>query len=161
MRKYNILLSIGLAVLSPGCSSTDSAATITSSPVPPHRGTMIPLPDSKGFVELLNEPEVSDRRHPEPTSIVAYFLEPDGKAPLIAAPSDVIFVVESATASGGRRNAGSSARVELSAQAKADDPLAAGRFASKPGPYDLTALRGTLSARIAGQQISSAFSGSR
>ena len=38
---------------------------------------------------------------------------------------------------------------------------AAARFASKPGPYNLTALRGTLSARIGGQQISSTFSGSR
>ncbi len=161
MKIYNIIFALGLAIFSPGCSSTDSSVTITRSPAPPHRGTMIPLPDSKGFVELVNEPEVSDRRNPEPTSIVAYFLEPDGKAPLIAAPSDVIFVVESATASSGRRNAGSSARVELSAQAKADDPLAAARFASKPGPYDLTALRGTLSARIGGQQISSTFSGSR
>ncbi len=96
-----LLAALGVAILSPGCSSTDSSVTITRSPAPPHRGTMIPLPDSKGFVELLNEPEVSDRRNPEPTSIVAYFLEPDGNAPMSAAPSDVIFIVESAAARGG------------------------------------------------------------
>ena len=161
MRIYKFLLAYGLAILSSGCSSTDSSVTITRSPAPPLRGTMIPLPDSKGFVELVNEPEVSDRRNPEPTSIVAYFLEPGGDAPMTDSPSDVIFVVESATASGGRPKAGSSGRVELTAQPKADDPLAAARFASKPGPYDLTALRGTLSARIGGQQISATFSGSR
>ena len=161
MSKHIIIVTFAMASLSPGCSPTDSSATITSSPAPPHRGTMIPLPDSKGFVELLNEPEVGDRRNPEPTSIVAYFLEPDGKAAMTASPSDVTFVVESATASGGRSKTGSGGRVELSAQPKADDPLAAARFASKPGPYDLTALRGTLSATIGGQQISSTFSGSR
>lgn len=122
---------------------------------------MIRLADDRGFVELVNEPEVSDRRKPEPTSIVAYFLQIDGKSPLDPAPLDVSFTMQSARAGGGRAKPESGDRVSLSAQPNSDDPLGAARFASKPGPYGLTGSRGTLSARIDGQVITSTFAGSR
>ncbi len=122
---------------------------------------MIRLPEDKGFVELVNEPEVNDRRKPEPTSIVAYYLQTDGKSPLEPAPADVSFAIETGGGKGARGKPGSGDRIPLSAQPRPDDPLGAVRFASKPGPYDLAAIRGTLTATIAGQQIASQFGGSR
>jgi hypothetical protein len=49
----------------------------------------------------------------------------------------------------------------LSAEPKADDPAGASRFGSKTGPYALTAVRGTLKAKINGQDVSTAFIGAR
>jgi hypothetical protein len=119
----------------------------------PHHGTTIRLPEDKGFVELTNEPEVRDRRSAEPTAIVAYFLKTDGKSPLEPAPTDVAFVV-----AGGKK---SSETVALAAEPKSDDPAGASRFASKPGQHQLTMLRGTLKAKLAGQDISIPIEGSR
>ena len=100
--------------------STTSAA--------PHRGTMIRLPEDKGFVELVNEPEVGDRRKLESTSIVAYFLQIDGKSALDPPPADVSFSIESGAGKGGRGKQNSANRIPLTAQPKPDDPLGAGRL---------------------------------
>jgi hypothetical protein len=128
---------------------------------PPHHGTLIPLPDDRGLVELVNEPEVTDRRNPEPTSIVAYFLRIDGKEPLVPAPEDVSFTIAAGAARGVSSRKESGERIPLSAQPKSDDPLGAARFASKLGQYALSGIRGTLSAKVGGQEISSTFGGSR
>jgi hypothetical protein len=114
-----------------------------------------------GLVELVNEPEVSDRRNPELTTIVAYFLQIDGKSALAPAPEEVNFAIQSSGASGGRSKQNAGDRIRLNAEPKPDDPFAAGRFASKTGPYALTGLRGTLTATIGGQEVSSTFAGSR
>jgi hypothetical protein len=149
---------LALAALFSGCDS--SGPSVSTTAAAPHRGTMIRLPEDKGFVELVNEPEVGDRRKPEPTSIVAYFLQIDGKSSLDPPPADVSFSIESAASKGGRGKQ-NSARISLSAQPKPDDPLGASRFASATGPYDLAATRGTLTAKIGGQEISTVFAGSR
>ena len=120
----------------PGCDSPEHPVAVIAVS-PPHHGTMIPLPEDRGLVELVNEPEVSDRRKPEPTAIVAYFLQIDGKSPLVPAPDDVNFAIQSAGAGGGRSKQDSGDRIRLTAQPKPDDPLGAGRFASKTGPYAL------------------------
>jgi hypothetical protein len=135
-----------------GCNSAPSTpAEVT---VGPHRGTTIRLPDDRGIVELTNEPEVRGRGSSEPTAIVAYFLKLDGASPLEPTPSDVRLVL-SRTGKMGSEN------VRLSAEPKSDDPAGASRFISKPGPYHLAMLRGNLSAKIDGQEVSLPISGSR
>jgi hypothetical protein len=160
MRMRVCLLMLGLAAFVPGCDSPEHPVAVIALS-PPHHGTLISLPDDRGLVELVNEPEVSDRRKPEPTAIVAYFLQLDGKSSLAPAPEEVNFAIQSAGAGGARSKQNAGDRIRLSAEPKADDPLGAGRFASKTGPYALTGLRGTLTATIGGQEISSTFAGSR
>jgi hypothetical protein len=150
----------GLVAVGPGCDSPEHPVAV-SAVSPPHHGTLISLPDDRGLVELVNEPEVSDRRKPEPTAIVAYFLQIDGKSSLTPAPEEVNFAIQSAGAGGVRSKQNAGDRIRLNAEPKSDDPLGAGRFASKTGPYALTGLRGTLTAKIGGQEISSTFAGSR
>jgi hypothetical protein len=72
MKDFLRTVMLMLAALSLGCDPSTSPAT--SSAIGPHHATMIGLNDGKGFVELINEPEVTDRSNPRPTSIVAYFL---------------------------------------------------------------------------------------
>ena len=151
---------LGLAALCWGCDSPGPQLAVNVT-VAPHRGTMIRLPDDKGFVELVNEPEVFDRRKTEPTSIVAYYLQIDGRSPLDPAPAEVHFAIETGGGKGAHGKPGSGERILLSAGPKPDDPVGAARFASRPGPYDLAGIRGTLTAKIGGQEISSSFGGSR
>jgi hypothetical protein len=120
----------------------------------PHDGTAFVLPENKGVVELVNEPPVTDRRGTVSTSVVAYFLQADGKTPMSPAPADVKVEVR-----GGDRQPPKS--VPLAAEPKPDDPSAAARFASKPGPYDLEAVRGTLTASVAGSPVTVSFGGGR
>jgi hypothetical protein len=122
---------------------------------------MIRLPEDRGFVELVNEPDIGDRRNPVPTSIVAYYLQSDGKSPMSPAPSDVTFDIDSGGGAGARGARGPAKTVVLNAEPKAEDPSGASRFASKAGPYGLEGLRGTLSAKIEGHDISIAFAESR
>jgi hypothetical protein len=158
MRVYFVI--VGLAALVPACDSPGHPVAV-SAVSPPHRGTLITLPDDRGLVELVNEPEVNDRRNPEPTAIVAYFLQIDGKSALVPAPENVNFAIASGGARGVRSKQDAGDRISLTSQPKADDPLGGSRFTSKTGPYALTGLRGTLSVRIGGQEISSTFGGSR
>ncbi len=161
MRLHVRIVTIALAGLTLGCDSSTTPVSGTLA-VGPHQGTMIRLPHDKGFVELINEPEIGDRRNPQPTSIVAYFLEADSKSPLSSAPSEVMFSLggdEQRGARGGSKAAAQS--IPLNAEPKPDDPTGSARFASKPGPYDLDRVRGTLSAKISGLEISTPFSGSR
>jgi hypothetical protein len=140
-----ILAATGLFV---ACDS--SPVVVNSQPVVgPHRGTGIRLPDDKGLVELTNEPEVTDPRSNEATSVVAYFLQMDGKSALDPPPSDVNLVVQQGKAS---------QTIPLVPEPKADDPASAGRFASKAGPFLLSRLRGNLTANIGGQKVTVSFS---
>jgi hypothetical protein len=104
------------------------------------------LADGKGVIELVNEPPLRDRRDPEPTAMVAYFLNSDAKTPLDPAPTSVKF--EAAT---GKRSA---KPIVLKAVAKPEDPTGASRFVSPTGPHAVDALRGTLSATIGGEDVS-------
>ena len=122
--------------------------------VGPHKGTTIRLPDDKGFVELTNEPGIQARGSREPTAIVAYFLKMDETSAMDPAPSDVRLVL----AAPGKKG---SETIPLSAEPKSGDPAGGSRFASKPGPHHLDTLRGTLSAKIDGQEVSLPIAGSR
>jgi hypothetical protein len=144
-------IALALAGLVLGCDSTN--APPPQLVVGPHHGTTVRLPEDKGFVELTNEPEATDRRAAEATSIVAYYLQTDCKSAMEPPPADVKFVIEE-----GRKG---SQTIPLSAEPKSGDPASAGRFASKPGPYMLSGLRGKLNAKIGGQEISTTFAGGR
>src|SRR5262249_34425390 len=116
-----------------GCSS-DPPAPPVGVTRGPHQGTTIRLPEDKGFVELVNEPEVDGRGRNEATALVAYFLNSDGKSPLSPAPTGVKFELAVA----GKKAA---QPVALAPEPKADDPAGAARFASKTGPYNLAEVR--------------------
>ncbi len=161
MRFHVRVVTIAVAGLTLGCAPAPTPVSATLA-VGPHQGTMIRLPQEKGFVELVNEPEVSDRRQPQPTSIVAYFLEPDSKSPLISAPSDVKFLLDGEGGKSARGGAKPMPQtIPLNAEPKSDDPVGSSRFASKPGPYGLASIRGTLASKIGGLEISTPFSGAR
>ena len=123
MRMRVCFVMFGLAALAPGCDSPQLPVAV-SAVSPPHHGTLISLPDDRGLVELVNEPEVSDRRNPEATAIVAYFLQVDGKSALAPAPEEVNFAIQSAGAGGARSKQNAGDRIRLSAEPKADDPWA-------------------------------------
>ncbi|MGO9916689.1 MAG: hypothetical protein ACLQIB_18570 [Isosphaeraceae bacterium] len=146
-------VALALIGLFAGCSPSPIPESQVVIRVGPHQGAIARLPDEKGLVELVNEPEQRDRRSTEPTSLVAYFLRTDGKSPLDQPPSDVNIVVEA-----GRT---ASQTVQLSLEPKTDDPSGGARFASKPGQYQVAGLRGTLNAKIGGQQVSTPVSGGR
>jgi hypothetical protein len=163
MKIRNGVILSTLAIIALGCG--DGAPPVEKQAVinGPHNGTTLQLPDQKGFVEMVNEPEPNDRRKNEPTALVAYFLKIDGKTPLEPAPTDVTFAID-ASAGGGRGGRGQQATaksVPLTAQPKADDPSGACRFASEPGPYLLDGIRGTLSAKVDDQATSLGFAGAR
>ena len=92
----------------------------------------------------------------------------DAQTPMDPPPSDVNFNIDTAAAGGrggrgrGRgQKAAASGPVALAPEPKADDPAGACRFASKPGSYQLDGLRGILSARVNGQEVSVNYSGGR
>lgn len=66
-----------------GCGQTQ----IVLPPPPPHGGTAFPLPDGKGFVEVLRH---DDSDQPSQTQLVIYFMNPECK-PLPSVPTSVSF----------------------------------------------------------------------
>ncbi len=77
-------------------------------------------------------------------------------------PTDVSFQIDPDARSRQRgKAAAGSLTLPLSVKPKADDPAGTSRFASTTGLYDLTAVRGTLKAKINGQNVSTAFMGAR
>ncbi len=159
MPKSFLAILLAAAGLTAGCGSPEPSSQVLKGT---HSGTFIRLPDDKGFIELVNEPVVTDRYNPQPTSIVAYFFQADGKSAMSPSPTDVSFEITPDARSRQRdRSAAGSSTLHLSAEPKADDPAGASRFASKTGPYALAAIRGALKAKINGQEVSTAFMGSR
>jgi hypothetical protein len=152
---------LAVTVVLTGCNDsgppTDQQTVLNG----PHHGTTLQLSEKTGFVELVNEPQPTDRRSNEPTSLVAYFLKMDAQTPLEPAPTDVSFTVDSGGGRDARGTKGAAQVIALAAEPKSDDPAGAGRFASKPGPYQLQNLRGTLNAKIEGQTASIVFAGRR
>jgi hypothetical protein len=160
MRIVFVGAALALAAFLTGCDSSTPPEGISVA-IGPHQGTMIRLPEDKGFVELVNEPEVTDRRNPQPTSIVAYYLQADAKSSLSPAPADVGFAMDTGGGKAARGRKGTPETIPLVAEPKSDDPAGSSRFASKPGPYQLSAIRGNLSAKIAGQDVLTPFEGAR
>jgi len=159
MPKNLLAILLAAAGLVAGCASPELSPQAFKGT---HAGTTFRLPDEKGFVELVNEPVVTDRRNPPPTSIVAYFYQADGKSAMSPSPTDVSFQINPGAGSRQRdKSAAGSSTLPFSAEPKADDPASTSRFVSKTGPYDLAGVRGALRAKINGQDVSTAFMGSR
>ncbi len=152
MRTRLSAATLTLASLISGCDSTQAPPPAVV--LGPHHGTTIRLADNKGFVELTNEPAVENRRRDEPTALVAYFLKADTSSPLDPPPTDVNFIIDDTAKK-------RSQTVPMAAEPKADDPAGAARFASKPGPYQLSGIRGTLNAKFGGQEVSTSFQAGR
>ena len=72
---------IAAACCLPGCNQSQSALP------PPHGGTAFPLPEGKGFVEVIRH---DDSNQPSQTQLVIYFTNP-GCKPLPSAPTNVSF----------------------------------------------------------------------
>lgn len=118
-----------------GCSSGTHAPTAASRAgvTATHGGTLVELPDGKGFAEVGVE-DVRPATKAKSGRYVAYFIKPDGSGPLEPAPGDVTITPE-----GGKT-------VALAP--------AGGRFASEPGPYAPgQPFGGELSAAIAGATV--------
>src|SRR5579883_1508820 len=159
MRNRMHVLVLVMAGLLMGCGG---AATLEPAVLRgPHQGTTLQLPDKTGYVELVNEPVVKDRRSTEPTALVAYFLRSDVRSALDPPPTDVSFAIDSGARRDSRAKRGPPESISLGAEPRSDDPAGAGRFVSKPGPYQLAGLRGTLTANINGQKVSVIVQGGR
>jgi hypothetical protein len=146
--RYSSLFAVSLLA---GCGES---ITVPPSEIAigPHQGTAFRLPDNQGFAEIVNEPKPQVRGSKDPTSIVVYFLETDGKTPISAKPTDVKVDLTQQQ---------KTVAVALAAEPKSDDPAGASRFASKPGPYQLAGARGKLVASVGGQRVEKVFAGGR
>jgi hypothetical protein len=107
-------------------------------PPPPHGGTAFPLPQGKGFVEVVRQ-DVSDQ--PTQTQLVIYFLDSEGK------PLSSESIVASFQPRGRR-----AASVALKTIGDAD-PLKSGALASAPFG-DPGEIVGVLSATIERNPVS-------
>src|SRR5271157_1423421 len=132
MPKSFLAILLAAAGLTVGCGSPELSSQVFKGT---HGGTTFRLPDEKGFVELVNEPVVTDRHNPQPTSIVAYFYQANGKTAMSPSPTDVSFQIDPDARSRqrGKATAGSST-LPLSAEPKADDPAGISRFEPRLAP---------------------------
>ncbi|MHC5538062.1 hypothetical protein ACYOEI_07490 [Singulisphaera rosea] len=140
-RYYFVLFMVSVAS-SAGCEGSSGPAPVPRFEIGPHRGSAFRLPSNQGYVELVNEPEVVDRRTDPSTAVVAYFFQEDGKSPMATPPTEVSIRLDQ-----GRRK---SETLRLQPEPRADDPSGGCRFASKRGPFSLDTTRGRFKANLAG-----------
>jgi hypothetical protein len=84
-RVFNALPGLVVAVAA-GCGTTTSGPTL---PAPSHTGTMVALPDAKGFFEIKVEiPDATRaaRSRQRALTIVAYFYQSDGTTAMSPPP---------------------------------------------------------------------------
>ena len=123
-----------LAVLISGCGGPSISRP---GPTSPHNGTLVDLPEGRGFAEVLKQPASGKAGQ---LKVVVYFLGPD-RGPMTPAPSAVTI---KGSATGNKP-------VKLEPPG-AGDPANAGGFASPPmadrGELDLE-----LAATVGGQAV--------
>lgn len=141
--RYQFAMIIAAVASLAGCEGSGGPAPAPRFDIGPHRGSAFRLPKNQGFVELVNEPEVVDRRTDPSTAVVAYFLQEDGKSPMTTPPTGVSLRLDQ-----GRRK---SETLQLQPEPRADDPSGGCRFASKRGPYSLETTRGVFKANLGGE----------
>ena len=96
MKRAFILVAIlsTLAASGSGCGSGTNNAGTPSNVVAVHSGTILPMPDGRGFVEILIRSQ-SDNTKPTGKGasgrVIAYFLNKDGSGPSDPAPTDVTY----------------------------------------------------------------------
>ncbi len=134
-----LTLAMALCQSFTGCGGSPEAV-----PLPAHNGTMISLPDKKGFFEIDTELDSNagrgSRSKGGTKSILVHFYQPDGQSEMNPAATDVTVKV----GSGSNRSV-----VTLS-------PKTSGGFASSPGSFP-SGLRGQLNAKIGGEAVEAQF----
>lgn len=137
-----------LVLIAPGCGATRTepdrqinSATANG----PHGGPALPLPDDKGFAEIVIERGTKKK---DPSRFAIYFLASDLKAPLTPLPAEVRATLVS--------NEGE-ASLAFSPDPKPRDPAGPGRFSSPTGSYDADEYTGELSAVLDGQTFTRPF----
>jgi hypothetical protein len=133
-----------------GCGA-GSAALQPTPRAGPHGGALVGLPAGGGYGEVVLE---SSSPRARDVKFVAYFLGPDLSGPATTLPTDVQATLEFPD--------GSSMIVGLAPEPQPKDTKGgAGRFASRPGPYDVDPPIGELSGTVGGQSFSGKFAGPR
>lgn len=155
MRHVALVPIVLAGALLPGCSGSDSrqAEALTG----PHQGSLVKLPDGRGYAEILDlDPGKgrSSSRGDTPSQVAVYFLATDGKGPTTGSASGVAVELTIATGQPPRV-------VPLDAAPDATDPAGKARFLSKPGVYHLSESTGDLIASLDGQAIKVPFDGLR
>jgi hypothetical protein len=146
MREFFLAILFLAAALLAGCGGISPAPVAARANIPaPHGGTIIPVPDNRGYGEFLLEPPPKPGGKAAGSAIVVYFLGPDGKSPMAPAPSSVSvsYTVDRATKT-----------VNLSHKPNADDPAGRSRFATDPLSLAENRLEGDLNATIQGDAVS-------
>jgi hypothetical protein len=147
MRHALWFLSLVAAGTCSGCGpAVHTSALPASSPL--HGGVLIPLPEDRGYVELLNERRERQGRTFQ-TTIVAYLLQPDQKTALLAKPSKVSVKLDTPRGP---------ATVDLVPKS---DPIAGPRYVSELGPYELNQRGGEVTVAIDGKALTAPFRGPR
>lgn len=143
-----------LGIFTAGIIGCDSPTTPAARPhIGPHHTALLALPDNAGFAEVVNEPEVTDRRANLATAIAVYFLQADEKSALGTVPTDVRVRLGK-----GRQQAET---VALKSEPKAEDAAGGCRFVSKIGPYLLEDNHATLVGKLNGKAFELDLSGGR
>ena len=153
MRHVALVLIVLAISLLAGCSgSSDRQAEALTGP---HQGTLVKLPDGRGYAEILDlGKERSSSRGDAPSQVAVYFLAADGKGSATGSASGV--AVELTIVTGRPAKV-----VPLESSPDAADPAGKARFLSKPGVYRLSESTGDLVASLDGQAIKVPFDGVR
>jgi hypothetical protein len=145
-----VLLALLATATCAGCG-----VGVVPSAVPPtsalHGGILVPLPEQKGFVELLND-KMEKRYGVYETTIVAYLLQPDQKTPLQPKPTNVSIKLDTAK---GQKS------IPLVEKPDTADPAGSARFVSDFGPFELNQRGGELSFALDGKSQTVPFRGPR
>ncbi len=156
LRRFLVMIALIPAVVLAGCSESSAPPAPKVAVDGPHGGAVVSLPGNAGFAEIFSEvPGASDTekaaRGRVAKAVVVYFLGPDKTSALSSLPTAVTVTITGA--SGGP--------IELTPTPDAKDPAGAGKFASKPGEYDLGGRRAELNLDLGGNKVTQEFTGLR
>ena len=131
-----------------GCGRTDTGPTADAKPGP-GGGTMFPLPNGKGYVEIKSEihtPARNARGASRTSTIIAMFVQPDGTTELSPAPTEV-----------SARLGTDESNKTVALNPSPGEPRSSSRFATAQGDYPENP-RGVLAAKIGGDSVEVPFS---
>jgi hypothetical protein len=133
-----------------GCGTITPAPPITAkgTTIGPHGGSAVPLPDDKGYAEVVVERESRAIKSAR-SRIAVYFLTSDLKSPFGGAPSGVIVKAVPPE--------GEAVTLTLAPAPASSDKAGKCRFVSDPGKFDYDELRGELTATIDGKSMTQPF----
>lgn len=141
MRRTSVQAAILSTLVASGCGGGQNNAGTPSKVVAVHSGTILPIPEDRGFVEVLVQSE-----NAKPTGkgaggrVVAYFLNKDGSGPSAPAPTDVSY-----SPADGK---------PYKMTPMADSASKSAGFQTEIGPFNPgRELNGELSASLGGQTV--------